>query len=81
VMACMEKIKEDLAWEGSIDILPPTISFPQEGMTDVTWFTENFYCLLTNAIKYSLNSEIIVRTFMITVENQHFAEFRVMDSG
>jgi hypothetical protein len=47
---------------------PYFLDFPENCVTDISWFKENLFCLLSNANKYSdLNSKVVLQVRRINL--------------
>ena len=88
-MCSVKQIVEYVSWEENISSESIEIEYDfdindklEKGITDLTWFTENIFCLITNAVKYSIRPggiKISIKTILI--ENENYATFSVQDSG
>ena len=89
LMCSVKQIVEYVSWEENISSESIEIEYDfdindklEKGITDLTWFTENIFCLITNAVKYSIHPggiKISIKT--IFIENENYATFSVQDSG
>ena len=89
LMCSVKQIVEYVSWEENISSESIEIEYDfdindklEKGITDLTWFTENIFCLITNAVKYSIHPggiKISIKTILI--ENENYATFSVQDSG
>jgi hypothetical protein len=80
---CLKQMFERIHWEGANppDVAPFPIDFPENCVTDISWFKENLFCLLSNANKYSdVNSNVVLQVKMID-KGEKFTEYSVIDSG
>ena len=89
LMCSVKQIVEYVSWEENMLSESIGIEYDfdinyklEKGITDLTWFTENIFCLITNAVKYSIHPggiRIAIKTIFIGTEN--YATFSVQDSG
>ena len=88
-IACINQTVEYVSWEdsGSADAVEIEISYDrhnrlEKGITDAIWFCENIFCLITNALKYSIQpGGVKVEIKNIRQGDKFFVEFIVQDSG
>ena len=93
LISSINQIVEYVTWEEKVssDSIEIDVDFDfdrglnqklDKGITDLTWFTDNIFCLITNAVKYSIQPEgikIAIKTVLNGADN--YAVFSVQDSG